>query len=240
MSDTGRPRRAAQILFAALGAAIPWGEAAVPRSANAAPPEEPPPAAAGRERRQADADAIVDGVSKIAKPGIPGPIACVSEQAFAVVTGRIDANDHAVVAATRHGKGRIVAFGHDGYLTEGTAAQGDTRRLIANACRWAARTGKRRVAGLVGHRELAKTLEGAGFEVKPLDARGWTKSADEIDLLIADEAALPDDAHEKALAEFVERGGGLVTSGLAWGWMQIHDDLDICRDHALNLSLIHI
>lgn len=232
---TGGPafvRRAATAAVA--GAALaglgfvagPWIPSRWTATASAAPAET-----------AADVAAITEGVSSIAKPGIPGPIACVSEQAFAVVTGRIDANDHAVVAATRHGKGRIVAFGHDGYLTEGAAAQGDTRRLIANACRWAARTGKRRVAGVVGHRDLAKTLEGAGFEVKSLDGRGWTKSADEIDLLIADEAALGDDAHEKALAEFVERGGGLITSGLAWGWMQTHDDLDLCRDHAMNRVL---
>lgn len=230
MSAHGRVRVVAAGLVAVLGATVPWVPSAPPRSATAAAEEAP-------HADAEDAAALVEGVAKIAKPGIPGPIACVSETAFAVVTGRIDGQEHAVVAAARHGKGRVVAFGHDGYFSEGGAAQGDTRRLVANACRWAARPGKRRVAGLVGHAGLAKTLEGAGFEVKVLDGRGWTKAADEIDLLIASEAALPDDAHEKALAEFVEGGGGFVTCGLAWGWMQIHDDLDICRDHALNRVL---
>ena len=40
--------------------------------------------------------------------------------------------------ATTHGEGRVVAFGHGGFLSAGAADERDTGRLIANAVRWAA------------------------------------------------------------------------------------------------------
>ncbi len=180
------------------------------------------------------------GVNKIAKPGVPGPVACVSENSFPVVLGKTGAFDQAVIAATRFGKGRVVAFGHGGFLQKPALDEGDTGKLFTNAAQWAARVPHKRpakpVAGLVFALDIATPLENQGFEVKFLRCPGWKDQLADIDLLIG-ENIFPDKEHEQALADFVNNGGGFITSGLAWGWMQLNPQLDLLRDHTLNRVL---
>jgi len=58
---------------------------------------------------------LLDGVGRIAAPGAPGPLCVFGDKAMPVVTGKSGENlREAVVAATRLGAGRAVAFGHDG------------------------------------------------------------------------------------------------------------------------------
>lgn len=183
---------------------------------------------------------LTTGVVKIAKPGVPGPIACVSENSFPVILGKAGGFDQAVIAAARFGKGKIVAFGHNGFMEKPACEEADTPKLLANAAKWAARSprsGKAKpVAGLVFALDMAKPLEQLGFEVKFLGCPGWKDRIGEIDLLIGSNL-LPDREHEMALTEFISNGGGFLTSGLAWGWMQLNPQLDLLRDHPLNRVL---
>ncbi|EKD81249.1 MAG: hypothetical protein ACD_39C01893G0004, partial [uncultured bacterium] len=48
---------------------------------------------------QEDVARLSAGVKKVAKPGVPGPIACVSENSFPVILGKARGSDQAVVAA---------------------------------------------------------------------------------------------------------------------------------------------
>ncbi len=69
---------------------------------------------------------------------MPGPLCVFGDKAMPVVAGKSGENlREAVVAATRLGAGRAVAFGHDGYFDAATLAVADTGRFMLNAVRWA-------------------------------------------------------------------------------------------------------
>ena len=88
----------------------------------------------------ADQAALRQGVTEIAAPGLPGPVAVFGPHALAVVVGRSGKGLAApVVAASRLGQGRVVAFGHPGYLDKDALETADTGVLILNAVRWLAR-----------------------------------------------------------------------------------------------------
>ncbi|MBM4086380.1 MAG: hypothetical protein FJ272_16465, partial [Planctomycetes bacterium] len=84
-----------------------------------------------------DLASLLDGVTEIAAPGVPGSLCVFGEQAFPVVTGKAGKFQEPVVAAARLGAGRVVAFGHDGYLNADALAAAGTGRLMLNAVRWA-------------------------------------------------------------------------------------------------------
>ncbi|HNV69070.1 MAG TPA: hypothetical protein PKO06_05185, partial [Candidatus Ozemobacteraceae bacterium] len=187
-----------------------------------------------------DVKQLTEGVKRIAKPGVPGPLTCIRENAFPVVLGKAGGHYHPVVAAARMGSGRIVAFGHGGLFETAALQEADTTRLLINAAHWASRPSHQRstkpVVGLIFSHDLAKPLEQAGFEVRHLSCPGWEDQIAGIDLLVGDNI-VPDRDHEQALNRFIKGGGGFLASGLAWGWMQIHPHLDLTRDYALNRVL---
>src|SRR5256885_13650476 len=94
-------------------------------------------AAHGAERER-----IVKDVHVIAAPGLPGTVCVIGAEAFVVVDGGTDGKvaglRQGVIAATRHGKGSVVLFGHDGYFNPGALKEGDTTPLLLNLIRWAA------------------------------------------------------------------------------------------------------
>ncbi|MCY2954248.1 MAG: hypothetical protein NTU53_20125 [Planctomycetota bacterium] len=87
-----------------------------------------------------DLDSLLIGVGSIAAPGAPDPLAVFGRDAFPVIVGKSGKGTFAsVVAAGRLGKGRILAFGHNGYLAPEAFAIADTGRLFANAIAWTGR-----------------------------------------------------------------------------------------------------
>ena len=64
---------------------------------------------------QADVAFLLEGVSRIAAPGVPGPLSVFGDEAFPVIAVSSEGkNREAVVAAARLGRGRIVCLGHPG------------------------------------------------------------------------------------------------------------------------------
>ena len=89
-------------------------------------------------------------MKRIGKPGIPGPIALTGADAFAVIGGRTrEQTMFAVVAAAVYGKGRVVAFGHNGYFSKKTLEANDTNRLVTNAMAFAAAGRKKPRIGII-------------------------------------------------------------------------------------------
>ncbi len=120
-----------------------------------------------------------------------------------------------LVASARLGKGRIVAFGHDGYFNREALAKLDGGKLVANAARWAGgRQGAK--AGLIALPELASHLKKAGFSTS--DATLDDDLA-RYDLLALKPTHLTP-SQIKSLRAFVENGGGLLVAVTGWGWQQ--------------------
>lgn len=182
----------------------------------------------------ADLEVLLVGVRTIGRPGVPGPIAVFGEQAFAVVTGACGGSHLAVVAATELGEGRVVAFGHGGYLAGDTLEEGDTGRLLGNSLRWAARAEEPAV-GVRHGRGMIESLAAVGVratELRRLDE----ESLATFDAVVVELEAL-DVESLSTLAKYVRSGGGLVTAGLGWGWQQLHPNEVLNRDHRGNRFL---
>ena len=81
----------------------------------------------GVQAQSADQATLRQGVTEIAAPGLPGPIAVFGPQAFPVIVGSVDGGLAApVVAASYLGQGKVAAFGHPGYLEKEALDTADT------------------------------------------------------------------------------------------------------------------
>jgi hypothetical protein len=182
---------------------------------------------------------MLDGVSEIGAPGVPGPLCVFGPKAFPIVVGKAAEGVYApVVAAVYAGRGRIVAYGHDGYFSAETLAVADTGRLMVNAFRWAAgpRVKPDAKIGVRHQPELEAYLNQQGFKTETLDEQTWCKSLGPCAVVYVSSHGLSDD-EIAALQDYVAGGGGLVTGGLGWGWQQLNPTKDLRTDHPGNKLL---
>ena len=184
---------------------------------------------------------LLDGVERIAAPGVPGPLCVFGPRAHPVVLGKAGHDVWLpVVAAGRLGEGRVVAFGHTGYLDAATLAIGDTGTLLANAVGWAAGQpgadrGTIRVAthGLSG---IAEFLRKKGFRAAAMDGPDWLAKLKHAQVVCLRPGGLSDQ-EVKALWAFLRQGGGLIAADLGWGWAQLHPGKSLRTDHPGNRLL---
>jgi hypothetical protein len=138
-----------------------------------------------------------------------------------------------LVAASRLGEGRVVAFPGQDFLSPGNRAtllgNANAARLLANAVRWTSAKSAPRV--LVDNRRVADALEAQGIDgVDVVDGRGpyvrdWSANAladADVAVVLANDwgtARLVETSVEP-LRAFAKRGGGLVVaaSALHWSW----------------------
>ncbi|MBM3891990.1 MAG: hypothetical protein FJ388_22985, partial [Verrucomicrobia bacterium] len=186
---------------------------------------------------QQDLAQLLDGVHEIAAPGAPGNLVVFGDAAFPVVVGRSGRSGRGVVvSAGRFGKGRVVAFSHNGYFGNEALAVGDTSRFMANAVRWAAggraaTTPKLRV-GLYRERDLVEFFEDNGFKAAEADLHRLNA----LQVLVANAHSFSEKDIEP-LTKFVQSGGGLVTGSCGWGWAQLNPAKDLRCDFAGNRLL---
>ncbi|MDE0002429.1 MAG: M60 family metallopeptidase [Rhodospirillaceae bacterium] len=186
---------------------------------------------------------LLDGVTQIGAPGLPGPL-CVYGPAFPVIVGATRGGARApVVAASRWRAGRVVALGHGGYFQRATLETADTGRLLTNALGWAAgeeaqaspRIGV--VVAVGAAHELLDWLMEAGQDA--VETQLTPQSLGAVDV-VALEVWNQSESELNALSAFVRAGGGLVTASTAWGWADLHPDLDLVNDYAGNRLLAPI
>lgn len=177
---------------------------------------------------------LLDGVSEIAAPGVPGPLCVFGEKAFAVVMAGKKNSQEPVVAGCEYKKGRVVAFGHGGYLGAETLKTADTGRLMLNAIKWTAQTPTSvgRKIGVYKNKGLTKFLTEKGMDVKNVDLEQLKM----IDLLVADAMHVPE-KHIDQVADFVAGGKGLITAALGWGWKQLNPGKSLPEDCNANKLL---
>jgi len=162
----------------------------------------------------ADRAALLDGVTALEQVGIPGPVVAFGPGAFAVLT---TPSGEAVVAAARYGAGRVVAFGHGGYLGAGPDGSGRAR-LLANAHAW-----------------VLPDLDPVS-EVAPIIAGVREADFDTAAVVTWSGGDLPP-ARREALRAFVHAGGGLVVGECPWGWQQLHPKQRLREDGPSNQVL---
>ena len=192
-----------------------------------------------------DRTALLRGVGTVQSPGaLAGTLTLLDDsRAFSVIDGERSGDRVAVVAGARAGRGRVVVYGHDGFLGRATLQLTGAARLLTNAAAWAGtarRAGKSRVL-LLGQPEVRATLEAAGFAVTDV-ARGSVAGAlPNSDVVIVNPETLDGTAGLAATAEiqaWVRGGGGLITYGVGWGWQQLHPGKSLAADAPFNRLLV--
>lgn len=164
--------------------------------------------------------ALVDGVSEIAAPGLPGTVCAFGPDAFSVVVGNVSRKVvGAVVAAGKAGTGRAVVFGHTDYLN-GALNSADTGRLVLNSARWTAGAHTLRV-GVHGLAHLREFLQKNGIQADALEGADWTAQAKGYAVVACPMDALSE-GEVNALSAYLKGGGGLIASDTGWGWLQTH------------------
>ncbi|MBD3292930.1 MAG: hypothetical protein GF393_08410 [Armatimonadia bacterium] len=176
----------------------------------------------------ADLDALLDGVEHVKVGGVPGPIAPIGPDAFAVLTGTSDGVRMPVVAASRYGQGRVVATGHFSFLDANSLERADTSQLIVNCIRWAAHSEDPAV-GVFRRDGFAEDLRDLGINAVQIDLSDLSG----LDCIVLAPERAPKESMA-ALEQFVRKGGGLVTAFLGWGWLQLNPDKTLSADSLSN------
>ena len=186
----------------------------------------------------ADRAALLKDVSEIATVGVPGGVCAFGPGAFAVIAGKDGKKALLpVVAAARWEKGRVVAFGHDGYL----AAMGESGMgaALTNAARWASGDALKPRVGVFVNAALVAHLKVAGLDAVGLEGKDWATKLTGLTAVCVNAHKLS--AEDVApLEKFVRAGGGIVTAATGWGWLYGGKDKTLlATEFAGNLLIKH-
>lgn len=168
---------------------------------------------------------LVADVRSVAAPGSPGMVMALSTSARPIVFGEMNGGALGpVVVAGPMGKGRVVAFGHSGYIDKGAMERGQTGLLMERMVAWAA--GVDAVGGVrprirvgVFDGDLAAWLKERGFEsegvksFEPATLGGFG-------VIVLGHRDLSD-AQVRAVDSYIRGGGGVIAAHTGWGWQQI-------------------
>lgn len=188
------------------------------------------------EQDQARA-ALLQGVQAIKVVGSPGrvalfdsPGAAAGQGAFAVTR---DGEFDVALAAARWGSGRVVGFGHAGYLSFNShAAEADTGTLFQNSVQWAVNSAEKNVGIVTDISAAATWLSAQGYTSVTLRT-DWENALAAQTLVVTELGRSVSLAKRNALAAFVQDGGGLITGGVGWGYQQLGSDLKTMEGNLL-------
>lgn len=178
---------------------------------------------------------LTSGVETIASSGVPGPLAVFGERAFVIATGKEGRQARLpVVAGAEWGAGRVVAFGHGGMIGADALKHAGTARMVVALVRWL--KGERGgPIGVVGNDAMVGLLNASGVEAVHMP-EPWTDRVGDYAAIVADAHGL-DAAERAALRTYITGGGGVLSAGLGWGWLQLNPGKTI-HDHPGNLLLM--
>ncbi len=172
-------------------------------------------------------------VKTIGIAGSPGQLCVFGEKSFVVIPGGEKDAEVALVAATQYDKGRIIAFGHNGYLTPKTMEQADTLTFTKNCINWSAGIKDEPVVGVYQNKKLTAYLKKQEINAQNI---GLDKIA-KIDCIIISAGKINKD-NIAVLKKHVSQGKGLITAGTGWGWIQLNKGKSLARDFAANQLLV--
>jgi hypothetical protein len=161
---------------------------------------------------------LLNGIDAVTLNGVPGPVMVFGEQAFAVLTGGSVEHPQAVVAASIVGSCRLVAIGHNGYLTAEALRDKTKRALVLNAINWtlgsastSSSSKTRKIMIFDRNRSLVTELCNAGFDAWDLES----ERRDFECIVWRDNDAMP-----AAVLPTLEHVG-IIVAVCPWGWQQI-------------------
>ena len=180
---------------------------------------------------------LTKGVEGIPQSGVPGPLCVFGDNAAAVIAGKNGNQLAPVLAAAKFGKGRVVAFGHGGYLSSDMFSKSpDCERLAKNILDWLGNNRKEVRIAVVDNSKLADHLTSLDYDVQALRNLTDPEATGKFQILIMDAARLPED-QVRRITKFIDNGGGLLTAMLGWGWLQVSGKTDLKTEMMGNVLL---
>ncbi len=187
-----------------------------------------PPALVNAERAK-----ILEGVKSVPKLGAPGPVGIWGQIAFPILSAPDkDGVEIAVGAAAAYGKGRIILFGQNAYLSGDGG--GDHAQLIENCVMWAGNKAKPRI-GLKG-------VKGAALAQRGLKAEEFStvekKNLSDYDVVILNTQGVVSAEEGAALIEYIKGGGGFIGGMTGWAYGQTSGGKDLATSHGVNQAIM--
>ncbi len=165
-----------------------------------------------------DSQLLLAGVKEVATPGVAGGLALLRENAIALAAGRYQDFLVPVIAASRWGRGRVVAFGHDGYFRTEALKKADTGRLMLNAVAWC---GNGPVGVYSRHKMLYAFFQSQGIACTLFRKEDLPQVLSRCGVLCFQ----PSDIDEHLIPQlkgFIQDGGGVILAETGWGWLQLN------------------
>jgi len=189
--------------------------------------------AQGLPQSSAEARAeLLRNVRVINSGGVPGVVLCIGSNAFPVVGAKCGQVVQPVAAACFYGSGRALAVGHPSFCTEEGTSRADTAAFIKNGIGWLGQ-GTLRVA-VYQNTAVAKALAGiSGVSVREIPSLDALAGCPVL-------AVYPDNLHAEEVERvraFILSGGGLLASGIGWGWQQVSGGKALATDNLFNRLL---
>ncbi|XP_032829879.2 TRPM8 channel-associated factor 2 [Petromyzon marinus] len=140
---------------------------------------------------------------------VPSELLLTGDEAFPVV---VNGSHQVLIAASRYGKGRLVALGHESYLESPKFA-----KFLVNAVTWLRQGAPRGHVSVIHKLEgLKKILDGNG--IKAGVSEKADKSAAVHCMTTFSSSTKEEEELSRDLVAFVKSGGGLLIGGQAWNW----------------------
>ena len=176
---------------------------------------------------------LLAGVESLPKIGAPGPVAVWGSYAFPVIAAPGSGQaELALCAAAGFGKGKVLLFGQNGYLS----GEGSLGTLLLNAVRWAGGKEKPRVG--LKNVSLAAFLDSHGQRAKAIEGPLVAKSLNDFDVVIANVQGITSDEEGKAVQAFIKGGGGFIAGMTGWAFEQTSGGKTLSTAHGLNNALM--
>ncbi|MDX1904699.1 MAG: M60 family metallopeptidase [Thermonemataceae bacterium] len=179
---------------------------------------------------------ILKNVGDIPAPGTVGSLFLFNESAFPVLVSATGSRAP-IVAASKLGKGRVVAFAHDGFFGKSGAESKEILGLIKNAVFWST-SNKIPTIMLKNLDDLALALSKQGLNVKKV---AWNEPITEaklegvsVILLLANKLS---PSEVEIVKTFIKNGGGGLFADTGWGWQYLNPEKNLRTDNYNNVIL---
>jgi hypothetical protein len=170
-----------------------------------------------------------DGVKTIAAPGLPGEVSVWGEDAIVLATAPTGRERRAVAAMARFGRGKVIAFAHDGFFSAESMAKGDTRRLFEQVLAADPATS-------APYKVFATGDSSSAFAKRLLKNPQIVETVQRATVVIAVASDI-EVADAPAITKFVADGGTLLIAQCGWGWEQLNPGKSIATDLGGNVAL---
>ncbi len=174
-------------------------------------------------------DELLDGVKSIDSGGVPGAILCLDSSAHPLVMGNVSGAKQAVAAYAEYGRGRIVALSHPSFCNADSLKKVDTRRFMQNALSWLNQSQGKIFVYKYNEANVGMSELGASV-VEDLSALNT------CGVLITYPDSLPAGDLD-VVRDFIKGGGGLLCTGIGWGWQQLNPSKTLRDDNQFNKLL---